>query len=424
MYRSAPLYGELGHRARPRRPHRRPTIVRIVVSRADPRFASAVVQFRDARGRRRGSVAAMVFKLERIQGKVRVKTFGASVIAGPATAFARACTGATPSGIRTLVCPDPWRVLNYPRPRVRAQTAYPQRIASSDLHTLDWRRVALPGGVCGSSRPIRPHGFGYGPEAFIHADVDLLWWNPVWVYSWMRPAFGDLDGDGRDEAALQVVCANGGGTAGGQLAFSEVIFTSVGKSLRALGILGPQQPPLHLNATHVPLSFVAAIKRGKVVVSEAWYGRYDGDCCASGRARTVWTYDRGRLRPRTTILQKPWSSPLLIADVLSEPAARELDDERLSRIVATPDLRFAALITDVGQVIKRHVTVKLTIAQSPAPIVETRTIGRITPWQLNPARVVFGNLGQLQLHRKTTVTIEIEDPGTNPVRYPVIFTGG
>jgi hypothetical protein len=34
--------------------------------------------------------------------------------------------------------------------------------------------------------------------------------------------------------------------------------------------------------------------------------------------------------------------------------------------------------------------------------------------------VVFGNLGPLRLGRKTTVTIE--DPGTNPVRYPVIFT--
>lgn len=92
--------------------------------------------------------------------------------------------------------------------------------------------------------------------------------------------------------------------------------------------------------------------------------------------------------------------------------------------MATPNLRFAVLISNVGQVIKRHVTVRLTIAQSPTPIVETRTIERITPWQLNPATVIFGNLGLLQLHRKTTVTIEIEDPGTSPVRYPVIFTRG
>jgi hypothetical protein len=286
-FRSAPLYDELGHRARPRRPHRRPTIVRIVVSRADPRFASAVVQLRDARGRRRGSVAAMVFELERLHDKVGGKKFGAYVIAGPAIAFPNACTAATPSGLRTLVCPDPWSVLDHPRPRLRPQAAYTQRIASPDLHALDWRKVALPGGVCGSSRPIRPHNYGYGPEAFVHADIDLLWWNPVWVYSWTRPVFGDLDGDGHDEAALQVVCADGGGTADGQLAFSEVIFKAAGKSLRVLGILRPQKPPLDLNATHVPLSFVAAIKRGKVVVSEAWYGRYDGTCCASGRARTV-----------------------------------------------------------------------------------------------------------------------------------------
>ena len=53
--------------------------------------------------------------------------------------------------------------------------------------------------------------------------------------------FGDLDGDGRDEAALSVVCANGGGTAGGQLAFSAVIFKAVGRSFRVIGIVTPPQ---------------------------------------------------------------------------------------------------------------------------------------------------------------------------------------
>jgi hypothetical protein len=131
-------------------------------------------------------------------------------IAGPGLSFPRSCTSATPRGIRDLLCPDPWSRLGYPKPQLSAQTTLTQRIGSPDLHSLDWRTVALPGG------------------ALIHADVDLLWWNPVVVSSWSRPVFGDLDGDGRDEAALDVDCANGGGTAAGQLAFSEVVFKTVG----------------------------------------------------------------------------------------------------------------------------------------------------------------------------------------------------
>ena len=169
----------------------------------------------------------------------------------------------------------------------------------------------MPGGVCGSSRPIRPHQYRYGPEALIHPDVDLLWWNPVVVYSWSKPSFGDLDGDGRDEAALHVVCANGGGTAGGQLEFSALIFRAVGGSLRVVGIITPQQP-LGPDGPHVPLTGLVAIERGKVVVSEAWYGSHDGDCCASGRAKTIWTYAHGKLRPaRTTVIRKPRSTPLV-----------------------------------------------------------------------------------------------------------------
>jgi len=346
-------------------------------------------------------------------------------LAGPALSFPLSCAAATPRAIRDLLCPDPWSVLGYPRPHLRAQTAYVQRIPSHDLHAIDWRKVILPGGACGSSRPIRPHRYGHGPpEALIHTDVNLLWWNPVVVSSWSKPWFGDLDGDGRDEAALGVDCANGGGTAAGQLAFSDVIFKAVGRSLRVVGIVAPRQP-LDPETSHVPLIGKVAIERGKAVVSEAWYGSYDGDCCASGRARTTWTCAAGKLRPtRTTILQKPWSSPLLIYDVLGEPGDQELGPDELTRVVATRGLRFAVSIDNEGHAIKRTVKVTLTIRQSPSTIVETRTIERITPWALHPPTVVFGHLGRLRFRTKTTVTIDIGDRGTNPVRYPVLFTRG
>jgi hypothetical protein len=84
-----------------------------------------------------------------------------------------------------------------------------------------------------------------------------------------------------------------------------VVFKAVGRSLRVLGIVTPRQP-LTADATHVPLVSIVRIGRGKIVASEAWYGRDDGTCCASGRARTIWSYRRGKLVPeRTTVLRKP-----------------------------------------------------------------------------------------------------------------------
>jgi hypothetical protein len=326
--------------------------------------------------------------------------------------------------VRDLLCPDPWSRLGYPRPRLRVQAALSQRIRSPDLHSLDWRTVTLPGGACGSSRPIRPHRYEFGPAALIHADVDLLWWNPVVVDSWSRPVFGDLDGDGRDEAALDVDCTNGGGTAGGQLAFRQVVFKAVGHTLYVVGVLTPRQP-LGPETSHVPLSFVRAVERGKVIVSEAWYGPHDGDCCASGVAQTIWTYHAGKLRPtRTTILRKPWTSPLSMYDVLFEPGDQELDRDRRTRVVASKGLRLVVMLENLGEATKRHVKVTLTIRRSPSPIVETRTIARITPWQVHPATVFFGHLGRLPLGTKTAVTIDVADPGTFPVRYPVVFTRG
>jgi hypothetical protein len=398
-----------------RRPKLRPRVVAVRVSRADPRYASVLVELRHRRGRQRGATAVLVLKQDRTS-----KHGWGYPIAGPALSFPLSCTAATPKALRDLLCPDPWSRLGYPRPRLRAQTALTQPIRTSDLHALDWRTVTLPGGACGSTRPIRPLRYEYGPAALIQADVGLPWWNPVVVASWSKPVFGDLDGDGRDEAALDLVCTNGGGTAGGQLAFSQVIFKAVGRSLQVVGILTPRQP-LEPDTQHVPLSSVVAIQPGKMVVSEAWYGPYDGDCCASGRARTIWTYDAGKLRPtRTRILRKPWSSPLILEPVVAEPGDQELHPDKRTRVVASNGLRFAVVIDNLGQVTKRHVKVTLRIGQSPSPIVEARTIGRIR----DQARLLFGRLGRLRLGVKTIVTVDVADPGAFPVGYPVVFMRG
>lgn len=120
---------------------------------------------------------------------------------------------------------------------------------------------------------------------------------------WHAVSYGDLNGDGHDEAAIDVVCNNDGGMAAGQLAFASVIFTAQKHSLRVLGIIAPRQP-IKATAMHVPILGLVEIHRGKLIAHEAWYGPNDGTCCASGVAKTIWTFENARLRVSRTIVER------------------------------------------------------------------------------------------------------------------------
>lgn len=237
----------------------RPTLVKVRVLRAHPAYASAVVALRDGRG------PWMVV--------LNASPRSWRVVAGPAVDFPLSCTHVTKAAVRALLCPGPWEVIDHPRPQVEEQRSYDQPLPASDLSHVDWRDVMLPGGTCGSSRPIRAHEHDrYGSTAFVDGDVNLPWWNTV-VDTWRRHAvFGDLDGDGRDEAALDVACANDGGTASGQLRFATVVFKADGARLRALGVV-PVEQPLDVRAEHCPVGFTTRIGSAGVVMKEAGTGR-------------------------------------------------------------------------------------------------------------------------------------------------------
>jgi len=110
---------------------------------------------------------------------------------------------------------------------------------------------------------------------------------------------------GRDVASVLIQCNNGGGTADGELAFEDIVFSVSDESLHVLGILTAQQPLL-VAATHVPIIGSGQISRGQIAVPESWYGPYDPTCCSTGRAKTIWAYAGGKLSVKQTIvLHKP-----------------------------------------------------------------------------------------------------------------------
>jgi hypothetical protein len=153
-----------------------------------------------------------------------------------------------------------------------------------DLRGVDWPRVAFPGRFCGVSGLVKlSAGEALGASTM---------YGGVHFGALDKPAYGELDGEPGDEAAVRVICDNRGGTAAGQLASAYVIFARRGQNLVALGEVTPQKNP---RKVHVTLLAAVRMSRGLLTVTESWYRATDADCCPSGRATTRWMLQRGRL---------------------------------------------------------------------------------------------------------------------------------
>lgn len=180
-----------------------------------------------------------------------------------------------------------------------AQTALP-------LQAVGWRNETLPGAVCKASSPIRLHNHiarishtGFGHVGSSGSDPDL-----VRVSAAYDVTYGQLGGVG-PAAAVDVVCANNGGTADGQVRFADVIFGGSATSVRPVGLITPRQRHSS-NVSHVPLLGKVKWVDGRIVVAEYWYGPNDPTCCASGRAITTWAYRAGKLTAvRTVVTKRP-----------------------------------------------------------------------------------------------------------------------
>jgi hypothetical protein len=277
----------------------RPDVVSVRVSRTDPAFASAAVELRGRSGRKRAGAEIVAF--EKLHGSWQ--QYGeANLVAGPAVSFTNACTDATPAGLRDLLCPDPWSILDHARPASTGYGGYSFPVATDNLQQVDWNDVALPGAVCGTGQLLQLHK-GY---ATVRGPAEG-WWASV-VAQVSGESYGEL-APGRDVASVLVDCNNGGGTADGQLAFLDVVFSASGDSLHLLGVLTAQQP-LIVPASHVPIIASGRISRGEIVVPEYWYGQYDATCCSTGRAETIWVYGGGKLSLKQTIvLHEPATKP-------------------------------------------------------------------------------------------------------------------
>jgi len=169
-----------------------------------------------------------------------------------------------------------------------------------NLRGVTWKDVTVPAAVCPhATEPVHLSG----GHATIPAPAGLDAGTSRVVISEGGVAYGDLYGNGRVVATLNVWCENAGGTADGQLQDSWVVYSGRTGTLAVLATLTPQ----HASS---PGSHVAyfdttpgglEIGKGKITAKEVFYGQTDATCCPSGRATTVWTLTDGSLSPATSV---------------------------------------------------------------------------------------------------------------------------
>jgi hypothetical protein len=209
-----------------------------------------------------------------------------------------AACGAPTSGPKiTKETLPPWSApeLTAPAPTSSAPAAQAADLgpAPAELRRVDWAQSRLPGEFCAVPGVVQ---FSSGAAK---ATSDT--WGPVEMrVDPSSTVYGDLDGDGVEEAAVSVSCNNGGGTASGQLAFGYAVVRKDGDALSAVGsITARQDPP---DAGHVTLLGPAAITHNEIRVQELWYRPSDATCCPSGKAETTWSYTNGTLTPGQPVI--------------------------------------------------------------------------------------------------------------------------
>ena len=168
---------------------------------------------------------------------------------------------------------------------------------TTDLHEVDWGNVTVPGSWFGGPAEVKlTDGMAKGVHTTFDNEIQQLHAGTESV------EYGDLDGDGKDEAALHVL-VNPTGVAPSDRARAWVIFRGGPDGPEVVGVLTPRVHPVNawdpVNESAPLPTFLesASITQGRVVVKESFYRSSEGSCCPSGRAITTWSYSGGKFVP-------------------------------------------------------------------------------------------------------------------------------
>jgi hypothetical protein len=124
--------------------------------------------------------------------------------------------------------------------------------------------------------------------------------------------YGDLFGNGQDEAALEVRVENDpGGTAASQVAQGWMVFQSTPSGLKLIGEILPRVPPTNawapnpVDRPHVSFIASVVIVPGGVKCLEFYYHHEDYDAHPTGRGRYEYALVNGKFMTPPDVLPFP-----------------------------------------------------------------------------------------------------------------------
>ncbi len=161
-----------------------------------------------------------------------------------------------------------------------------------DIRKVDWSGFTLPAGTCGSTGPVQLHN----AEATVtppggyrgFPTVKAIFYNGLPGGS--GPTYGDLAGDGRIQAALDIGCDTGGGTAGNDLGDTLFVYGATPESqVLLLGTL----PSTHISSFGCQATGSldnVKVVMGAVTADERYYMAGDALANATGVEHHVWPW--------------------------------------------------------------------------------------------------------------------------------------
>ncbi|MFI6094259.1 hypothetical protein ACIA8G_01800 [Lentzea sp. NPDC051213] len=153
-----------------------------------------------------------------------------------------------------------------------------------DLHGVDWQRATVTADFCGVEGPVTLQEGKAQARSTTWGEVDL------WLDSRQPVSYGDVDADGRDEAALSMGC----GTESSQLAFGFVVVRAANGNPEIIGEISTTT--MRDDAPHVPMLTEPRFEKGAITVKELWYRPADANCCPTGASLTRWWLRDGTLK--------------------------------------------------------------------------------------------------------------------------------
>lgn len=164
------------------------------------------------------------------------------------------------------------------------------------IRSVDFGDLPQPGAACATALPWTPPR-RVDVRGGSSSILDLGMLTRLVVHPGV--VYGDVDGDGQDDAVVHVTCAYGANAAD-----DSVHVWSLQRGAPYLRA-SVAEPPLSVTGSLPPAVEHVAVSGGRVAVTWTHYADADPNCCPSLETTIRYTFDGGRLQPGGSPVTRP-----------------------------------------------------------------------------------------------------------------------